>query len=81
MGLATRDARSSYVRTFNRYEFKYLLSIEQAHEFERALGSYVKADPHDPDGEGPLDLLVRFQVEDDVVVPAVRVGTVHRRPP
>lgn len=52
MGAATGDARSSYVRTFNRYEFKYLLRVETAQELARSLEGYVRRDPHDPDGSG-----------------------------
>jgi len=49
---ASTDARSSYVRTFNRYEYKYLLRTEQVEPFERDLAGFTRPDPHDPDGRG-----------------------------
>ena len=35
-----------YVRTFNRYELKYLMHYKQARELFAAIGPHVRADPH-----------------------------------
>lgn len=43
---------SSYVRTFNRFEYKYLLGPEQVARFTAALAPFTRADEHDADQRG-----------------------------
>jgi hypothetical protein len=39
-------ARSAYVRSFNRFELKYLTAIEAARAFARDLATHARPDPH-----------------------------------
>jgi hypothetical protein len=45
-------ALPDYIRSFNRFELKYLAHRDLAREFIRALDGYVYADPNSKDGDG-----------------------------
>ena len=49
---ADAPAPAAYVRTFNRFEFKYILDHEAMHAFAGELAGYTRRDPNDPEGQG-----------------------------
>jgi len=61
---AAAQLASPYVRTFNRFEYKYLLRHEQVARFVQALTPYTRPDEHDAEARGYPVYSVYWDAED-----------------